>query len=177
LLCNKKQTLFFLKQPHPMKNRTKLLIAFCLFGFGTAIQAQKAIPAAGGNCTGNNGSVSYTVGQLAYTTSQGTSGTAAQGIQLPYEAMSLGIDDAKGINLVCMVSPNPTSGYVKLTIEDLMFKDLSYHLYGMNSNLLLSKKIDAGEMIIPMENLATATYLLIITQNQKTIKTFKIIKN
>ena len=64
-----------------MKHFNKLLIAFCLFVLGMTIQAQNAIPAAGGNAAGAGGTVSYTVGQAVYTTNTGTTGSVVQGVQ------------------------------------------------------------------------------------------------
>jgi hypothetical protein len=160
-----------------MKNATKHLIAFCLFGFGTALQAQTAIPAAGSNAIGSGGSVSYSVGQLTYSTYQGTNGTVSEGVQQPYEIHTIGIDEAPGISLEYSVYPNPTSGFLKLKTENVPMKDLWYRLYDMNSKLLQKRKIDATEMEVPMENLVPATYLLKIIDNQKEVKVFKIIKS
>jgi hypothetical protein len=160
-----------------MKNRRKLLIAFCLFGFGTAVLAQTAITAAGGDATGVGGSVSYSVGQLTYNTYQGTTGTVSQGVQQPYEIMLIGIDELPEVSLEYSVYPNPTSGLLKLKTENVPMKDLWYRLYDMNNKLLLNNKIDATEMDIPMENLVPATYLLKIIDNQKEVKIFKIIKS
>jgi hypothetical protein len=160
-----------------MKNRNKLLIAFCLFGFGTAIQAQQTIPAAGGNATGSGGSVSYTVGQITYNTYLGTSGTVSEGVQQPYEIMLIGIDELPGASLEYSVYPNPTPGILRLKTENVPMKNLWYRLYDMNSKLLQSRKIDATEMDISMENLVPATYFLKIIDNQKEVKIFKIIKS
>lgn len=156
-----------------------VLIVFCLFGFGTALQAQQAIPAAGGDDAGSGGSVSYSVGQLTYNTYQGSNGSVSEGAQQPYEIseINVGIDDAPGINLAYSVHPNPTYGLLKLKVENFATKDLWYRLYDMNGKLLLSIKIDATEMDIPMENFVTATYLLKIIDNQKDVKTFKISKS
>jgi hypothetical protein len=63
-----------------MKKISVALIAFCIFRFGPAIRAQNAIPASGGNATGSGGSVSYTFGQVVYTTKSGTGGSVAQGV-------------------------------------------------------------------------------------------------
>jgi len=69
-----------------------VLIAFCLFRSVTAILAQTAIPAAGGNATGSGGTVSYSVGQLTYNTYQGSVGTVSEGVQQPYEILTIGFD-------------------------------------------------------------------------------------
>jgi hypothetical protein len=42
-------------------------------------------PQAGGEATGSGGSVSYSVGQVVYTTNTGINGSVAQGVQQPYE--------------------------------------------------------------------------------------------
>ena len=153
-----------------------VFIAFCLFGSVTAIQAQNAFPASGGNATGNNGSVSYSVGQMTYNNYQSTTGKVSEGVQQPYEILIIGTDEAKGVSLAYSVHPNPTYGLLKLKLEKIASDDLWYRLYDMNSKLLLSSQIDATEMEIPMEDLVPATYLLKIFEDQKEIKTFKIIK-
>jgi opacity protein-like surface antigen len=154
-----------------------VLIALCLFGSATALQAQTANPAAGGDATGSGGSVSYSVGQITYNT-YGNDQTLSEGVQQPYEIsiLHVGLDEAKGISLAYSVYPNPTSGILKLKVENILTKDFWYRLYDIDSKLLQSSKIDASEMDIPIENLVPATYLLKIIYKQKEVKTFKIIK-
>ena len=99
-----------------MKHLNRLLITFCLIAHVTTIQAQKTIPATGGNASGAGGSASYSVGQVAYTTNTGTNASVAQGVQQPYEISNItGIEEALGIILECSIYPNPTNG--KLNIE------------------------------------------------------------
>jgi len=161
-----------------MKNPLIALIAICMFGFGTAIQAQNAIPASGGNASGSGGTVSYTIGQVVYTTNTGTNGSAAQGVQQPYEiSVVTGIEKAKDISLEIVVYPNPATDYVKLKVENYETENLSYQLYNINGTLLENKKIEGNETSIVMRNLIQGTYFLKVTDKQKEIKTFKIIKN
>jgi hypothetical protein len=47
--------------------------------------AQTATVSAGGNAIGTGGSVSYSVGQIAYTNNSNSNGSVAQGVQYPYE--------------------------------------------------------------------------------------------
>lgn len=62
-----------------MQNKTLRLVIVFLFSFGlTSIQAQVAILPSGGNATGS-GSVSYTVGQVVYTTNSNSNGSVALG--------------------------------------------------------------------------------------------------
>ena len=161
-----------------MKNPLIALFAIFMFGFGTAIRAQNAIPASGGNASGSGGTMSYTIGQVVYTTNTGTNGSVAQGIQQPYEiSVVTGIEKAKDISLEIVVYPNPATDFIKLKIENHEVQNLRYQLYDINGSLLQDNKVESNETIIVMSNLVSATYFLKVTDKNKVIKTFKIIKN
>lgn len=161
-----------------MKHVIKTLIAFCLFGFGTIIQAQNTIPASGGNASGGGGSVSYSVGQVVYTKYTGTNGSATQGVQQPYEiSVVTVIVEAKDISLEIEVYPNPSTDFVKLKIKNYEVENLRYQLYDINAGLIKDNKVEGNETSISMQNLLPSVYFLKVTDNNKVIKTFKIIKN
>ena len=166
-----------------MRHKKAKLSAVLLLGLGlTALQAQEAIPATGGNASGSGGSVSYTVGQVVYTTNTGTSGTVTQGVQQPFEIFVVtGLEEAKAITLQCMAYPNPTSDYLILKFEGKVQTQCFASLYDITGKLLENKKIESNETSIDMSNLAPATYFLKVLQtknasSQQEVKTFKIIK-
>jgi hypothetical protein len=156
---------------------TTMIVVFLLY-CTNGIQAQETITASGGNATGNGGTVSYTVGQVAYTTNKSTTGIVTQGVQQPYEILVVtGLEEANGISLEFLVYPNPTSDFLMLKIENYDLKNLSYQLFNVNGSLLQNDKIVNKETVIKTEDLPPAAYYLRIIDNQKEIKTFKIIKN
>jgi len=160
-----------------MKKALIALIAFCLFGFGSAIQAQNAIPASGGNASGGGGTVSYSVGQVVYTTNTGTGSSVAQGVQQPYEiSVPTTLEEAKGISLEMVVYPNPVTDLLRLKVENYETENLRYHLYDINGNVLISNKVEGKDSDISMQNFLPSVYFLKVTDNNKLIKTFKIIK-
>jgi hypothetical protein len=164
-----------------VRHKKVKLCAILLFGLGlTGLHAQEAIPASGGNASGSGGSSSYSVGQMVYTTNTGTNGSVAQGVQQPFEiSVVTGIDEAKDITLQCMAFPNPTIDNLNLKVDastTLSIQSLSYQLFDLNGKLLESKKVEDSETRIAMSNLIPATYFLKVIQNNKEIKTFKIIK-
>jgi hypothetical protein len=161
-----------------MKHLTKLLIALCLFACGMAIQAQNTIPAAGSNATGTGGSVSYSVGQIVYTTNTGTNGTVSQGVQQPYEiSVVTAVENTGGINLICTVYPNPTRGLIKLVVESFDYENLRFRLYNINGVLLRDKKVESRETEISMDDLSSSVYFLKVIKDNLEIKVFKIVKN
>lgn len=161
------------------KNVIKLSTLLLMCGLGlTGLDAQEAIPATGGNATGSGGSVSYSLGQIAYTTSSGLGGSVARGVQQPYVISVVdGVDEPDGISLNYLIFPNPTTDFVQLKVENFQSEILSYRLYDLNGKLLENKKINESETRINMRTLANSTYFLKIIERNIEIITYKIIKN
>ena len=162
-----------------MRHKKLKLSAVLLLGLGlTGLQAQTSINATGGDATGGGGSATYSVGQVAYQTHTGTSGTVSEGVQQPFEiSVVTGLEEAKGINLSVSAYPNPTTDYLTLSIAEFEISNLSYQLYDMSGKLLQNEKITGNQTSIVMSNLVPATYFVKVIQGSKEVKTFKIIKN
>lgn len=161
-----------------MGHLIKVLIVFCLFGSGISIQAQYSIPASGGNATGTGGSVSYTIGQVVYTSIVVPDGIITQGIQQPFEILVVtGTSETSDITVEASVYPNPVTEFVILKVKSYEIDNLSYRLFDMNGSLIQEKKAEGNETRIQMGKFLPGTYILKIGNNQKDIKTFKIIKN
>jgi hypothetical protein len=162
-----------------MQHKKLKLSALLILGLGlTGLRAQEAVSAAGGNASGSGGSSSYSVGQVVYTTSTGAAGSLSQGVQQPYEIYVVtGLPETQGITLHYSVYPNPSRDLITLKVENYNNENLSYQLFDLLGNLLESKKLIRSETSISISSLIQASYFLKVTQNNKEIKTFKIIKN
>ncbi|MCZ8196416.1 MAG: T9SS type A sorting domain-containing protein [Flavobacterium sp.] len=141
------------------------------------VHSQNAVVASGGDATGTGGKVSYSVGQIAYTYASGTNGSVNQGVQQPFEISTLGNDNFPNIVLEMSVYPNPTANNVTLKISDFSTENLSYQLFDIAGKQILSEQVANSVTEINMDNLNSAIYFLIINNQNKIIKTFKIIKN
>jgi hypothetical protein len=163
-----------------MKHKKLKLSAVFLLGLGlTSLQAQETITASGGKATGTGGTQHYSVGQVFYKTNNGINGTVSQGVQQPYEiSVVTEINEAKNISLQCSVYPNPTTEFVKLKVDaSTSLGNLNYQIYDINGKLLQSQKIESNETNLTLKNYVPAIYFIKIMNNNKEIKTFKIIKN
>ena len=162
-----------------MKLHKFKLIVILLLTIGFAgLQAQEAITTTGGNASGSGGSVSYSFGQVVYTTNAGTTGSVAQGVQQPFDiAVVTELEEAKGITLHYSVYPNPVTDVLTLRIEGEVKMQYAMSLYDLNGICVVYKKISDVETSIDMKNLVRATYFLKVTDTGKEVKTFKIIKN
>lgn len=161
-----------------MKSLKEKIVVLLLLVTPFFVQAQQAIPTTGGNATGSGGSMSYTIGQVAFTYQASLNGYVSQGVQQPYEiSVALATEEAIGITLDCIVYPNPTTSYVILKINNHSIENLTYYIFDINGKDITKNKITNQETVIYMENLAAATYFIKIMDNTKELKTFKIIKN
>lgn len=161
-----------------MEKKITKTIALLLLSSGvTIVHAQQANTATGGNASGSGGSITYSVGQVVYTTSTGTTGSVAQGVQQAFEIFTVGIKET-ALDITLVAFPNPTTNNLALQISDIKKEKLVYQLYDMQGKLINNAQIVAEQTQIDMSGLSTATYFVHITnQDNKKIQSFKIIKN
>ena len=153
-------------------------ILLTLLTFSIESHSQESVNSSGKDISGDGGTVSYSVGQVAFNTYSGINGSVAQGVQQAYEIFVLtGTDHLKEISLNFIAYPNPTTDFLILKIKNVIDEKLFCQLFDMNGRLLLTRNIDNEETTIPMQEYATATYYLKIIEDQRNVKTFKIIKH
>lgn len=153
--------------------------AVLLSGLGmSVVLAQESVNTTGGNLSGTSGSVSYSVGQIVYTTNTGSNGSVAGGIQQPYEiSVVTGIKEVNEINLSVSVYPNPATDYLILEVTDSELSALHFHLYDISGTVLQNVKITNNETRIVMSNLEPGAYFVKVIRGKTELKTFKVIKN
>jgi hypothetical protein len=156
-------------------NKKQVLFSTLLLG-ALQLHAQEAVVTSGNNATGTNGNVSYSVGQIAYTTNTGTTGSVAQGVQQPYEIQTVLGAENFNINLQLAVYPNPTTNWLQLEVKNNDLTNLSYQLFDLNGRMIYNQKLTSETSTISMEQLPQAVFLLKVLDHNKEVKTFKIIK-
>ena len=153
----------------------KNLIFFLLFGSNYLI-AQQSVNSSGGNGTGLGGNFSFSVGQIDCVSADGVNGSITQGVQQPFEIMVLGSNIFSTINLEMKAYPNPTTTNLNLKIINYAIENLDYLLFNISGRMISQQKITSEETTISMENLSEGNYIMQVSANGKTLKTFKIIK-
>lgn len=159
-----------------MKNKRNKLFTTLLLGlaFSTGY-AQEATNTSSGNALGNGGTMAYSIGQVVYTTNNGTGGSVNQGIQQPYEILTVGIKETV-LNISLTLFPNPTANNLTLQVQNFTNEELSYQLLDIQGKFLESKQVAGSQTQINMSALPSATYLLNVIEKNKKVQTFKIIK-
>lgn len=152
---------------------------FILMGM-MAVSAQSAIVPIGGDAQATSGNVSYTVGQIAIQKSANSNGVSVgEGVQQPYEIMTVGVDEYPQIVLNAVVYPNPTENLLCLKLNgfEIPTNGLRANLYDGNGKQL--QYIDVVEDLTSFQigQYATGTYYLELRDGKRVLKTFKIIRN
>ena len=154
-----------------IKHCALLLLCFGL----SATYAQDAVIAAGNNALGSGGSVSYSVGQVVYTTNTGTLGSVSQGVQQTYTISFVGLKQSSDISF--SVFPNPFTDNIIVQVPVYKNEKLNYQLFDMQGNLLKANVISGSRTEINTSALPAAAYFLHILEVNKQIQSFNIIKN
>lgn len=144
--------------------------------FPVVIFSQNNTVASGKTATGTNGSATYSIGQIHYQTNNGSNGTISQGVQQPFEIVTLGTNDIPQIQLVATVYPNPVVQNITLAIKEYDLTDVEYTLFDLQGRIISNGKVMQNETQIEMSGLSAANYFLRVSQANKDLKTFKIIK-
>ena len=149
-------------------------MAFMMMGY-----AQETITTTGGEATGNAGTVSYTIGQIAVQTVANSNASVSEGVQQPYEIQTIGVDNYPQITLDAKVYPNPTVNRLTLKINDVeTFHETSLQaaLFNNNGQHIRTLNVAGAQTDIDMTDLSSGTYYLRVTDDKQTLKTFKVVK-
>ena len=162
-----------------MKRIFTILILSCLLV--PSLFAQSAIVPVGGDAQGNGGSVSYTVGQVAVQTVANSNGSVsvAEGVQQPYEIMTVGVDDYPQIVLDAVVYPNPTDNVAQLRLNgfEIPADGLRANLYDGNGKRLQTLPVTGDLTPFQIGQYATGTYYLEVRDGKRILKTFKVVRS
>jgi hypothetical protein len=154
-----------------MKNYLTIATAFLC----VSLYSQSNTVSAGGDAEGDNGSISYSIGQVVYTSAQGSNGNVNQGVQQPYDVgVVTGIEEA-GINL--SVFPNPTAGMLTLNVAGEDASLLSYQLFDASGRLIDSNNKLNSTTTISLDGYATGVYTLSVSRENKQVKSFRLVRN
>lgn len=157
-----------------------LLRCFLLTGnilIGGYLAAQSNTVSSGGNASGTNGTVSYTLGQIDYISASGTNGNLNQGVQQPFEFYATsGLEEFSGL-IDLTLGPNPTTDILFIHVNGELNEELTYVLIDDQGKIIQARTLLELTTALNMSELPSAMYQLVISSGKKEIKTYKIIKH
>lgn len=165
---------YLLKDDHSILTIT---LGVFLMMISVTLSSQSAFIATGGVISGAGGSLTYSIGQVAYTSVKNITGSVGQGVQQPYEIFEITGTYQQGISLEVLAWPIPTAGLLWLRIQNSHFFPWSYLLFDQVGKLLEYESSTGIDATIDLHQYPAGIYFLKVSAGQQGIKTFKIIKN
>jgi hypothetical protein len=154
----------------------QIVLFFVLLSVASHIQAQNSTNTTGGEASGTGGTVSFSLGQVFYTTVSSGDGEIEQGVQHAYEIITVGSNDTR-LNISLNAFPNPTSEILILQINNYNNEILLYQLLDLNGKIVESGKISLSQTQINTSLLPISTYFLDVSNlENKKVQSFKILK-
>jgi hypothetical protein len=73
--------------------------------------------------------------------------------------------------------PNPTTDYLNIRTTGLKTENLTFQIITMNGTILRGKKLPEEAPVVDLRGLSPAVYFVTVLEENKAVKTFKIIKD
>jgi len=160
----------------------KMKVVHFLWAFSwvfPSLNAQQGFVASGGDIMSANGSMAFSIGQLAYTTFHTESGSISQGIQQPFLSDIVNVGELQH-NQVISFYPNPADRelYIQLSSDENHFLAGSWQVRLYNPQGILKKirvmKTPITE--IPIDDLPPGIFFIQVWQGDHFIRSFSFIK-
>ena len=166
------------REVHTFENKmiktTLLLVLSFLF---CTVNAQNSINSGGYDATGSGGSVSASIGQLVNNQYSGSNGFIQEGVQLPFEFISLKQQKGSAHSNLWDVYPNPSSGLVYINTKNINAKNISISLYDNTGKLLLKENTPTDKTSLNLSSFSAGIYLLKVNSGSALLGSTQIIKN
>ncbi len=146
-----------------------------LYIFPNIVTAQTAVLPSGGNAVGSGGTSSFSVGQSFYI-SKGSDNEIVEGVQQPYEITNLATVESGSLGRGIKIYPNPVSDILVVEFDYSILDNYDYNIFDMQGKLIQKGHISSSKYQLDLDSLPVSVYVFQILQNNKLIKSFKIIK-
>jgi len=139
-------------------------------------EVHSSINVTGGDISSEEGSISYSIGQVFYSSYNGEKNYVTEGIQQPLIITITPLDEKGEESFKLAAYPNPVTNYFTIEASSYTNRSLSYHLMDLNGRLIMEDRIGKSAAKVDISSLSVAMYLLLIKDNGQHIKTIKILK-
>jgi hypothetical protein len=135
------------------------------------VQGQRSTSGAGTVAQGDNGQISFVVGQINYTSLVNSSSLSGGVLQVYYRTPLVVIEKSE-----VSVWPNPVLQYLYLQVEASPQTDISYQILDLFGRSYEKTKLINLQAAINMQNYAAGIYFLKLILPNQTPISFKVLK-
>ncbi len=152
-----------------------ILLLFLTTGIIAQSISQQLSSTAGGGFSNTSYQVGWSIGECVTATSSNDDFILTSGFyQTDYIITT--VEKQSGTELNVFVYPNPTTRFVELKIEHNEEDNIKYVLTDLNGKILKNGAVQNNIEQINLTDYASGIYFLTVKQDNKQIKSFKLIK-
>jgi hypothetical protein len=155
-----------------MQTRTMFSLALALLP--VSLVAQHDVVAAGGNGSSSGGSISYSIGQIAYTNESNAAGSIHMGVQQTYTVTPIFVEEALS-QIEFSLYPNPTRDHVIISMP-LMRMGVVVSVFDMEGNLVVETPVQSTQTLLLAQEWPAAHYIIRICDDAVNCSEYKLIK-
>jgi hypothetical protein len=138
------------------------------------ILAQSALSASGNQITGSGGAMSFTVGQVVFSSKPGTSGKVNEGVQQVYPAKITPVNELVHLREV-LLFPNPTDDLLTIQISDINPERIAFKVLDSSGKEINSGLFQFPQTTISFRGLPPGTYHIFLKTHSE-FRPFKVVK-
>ena len=154
--------------------KLKLFIIY-LPALTLSVHAQEVTSASGNYDENNDLSISWTLGEVVINSFTADNTTLTQGFHQPVILVTSVNDFTQSADKVTAF-PNPATELVFLKVNNINDSKLRYEIYNQEGELIAQKEFSSETTEISFRKLIPATYIIEVFENDRKLKSFKIIK-
>jgi len=160
------------------KGKTFILFSLLLISIFSFAQPplQQLLGSAGATFKNTNYQLDWSIGELQTETYKSGQTMFTQGFQQGTYIITA-LSQIKDLQFAITAFPNPATDFITLKIEKPELENMQYTLTELSGRVLQTNYITNNHHQINLRGIATGAYFLNIQSENKTIKSFKIIKS
>ena len=159
-----------------MKN--KFIFSFLFFACSNLVLSQDLIVSSGASVETNEGSLSYSVGQILTS-----SNVRKSGFQNISKVLSHGVQQVflqrcnENSRVEILATPNPSNGQVTINLINWDEKEIDLNVYDMMGKNVLFTNISEDKTKLDLSYLSSGAYILSLGYSCGSINSFKLLIN
>lgn len=150
------------------------LTILCLF-ISVLMSAQNVDQYLISSVGGSNDILQWSGGETVITTLNGPESTITQGFHQTLLTVTA-IEENVFSEIEFMVFPNPFRNSIQISQQKGSFRDLKFTLTDISGQLILAETLHSSHDEFNLESLASGIYFLNIQLTDKSVKTYKVVK-
>jgi hypothetical protein len=151
----------------------KIIFTAILVAFSFSASSQQTVLTGGGDASSTGGSISYSIGQVAYSNS--IDGLVNEGVQQPFEIFTISVDNVFH-DFQLNVYPNPASDELIIALKNF-HAGVSAEILSADGKLIHAQFLRSGQTSVDVSSWAAATYIVRLTDEAGHAAAYQVIKH